>query len=67
MSDARVIARERRDRLGEGPMWSARHDALFWVDILGRRINRMALADGHIDSFEQPHYAAWIITRRIMA
>ena len=63
MSDARVIARERRDRLGEGPMWSARHDALFWVDILGRRINRMALADGHIDSFEQPHYAAWIIER----
>ena len=63
MSDVRVIARERRDRLGEGPMWSARHGALFWVDILGRRINRMALADGRVDSFEQPHYAAWIIER----
>lgn len=63
MSDVRVIARERRDRLGEGPIWSARHDALFWVDILGRRINRMALADGRVDSFDQPHYAAWIIER----
>lgn len=65
MSDVRVIARERRDRLGEGPMWSARHDALFWVDILGRRINRMALADGRVDSFGQLHYAAWIIEREV--
>src|SRR3546814_6901235 len=31
--------------------------------MLGRRINRMALADGRIESFEQPHYAAWIIER----
>src|SRR3546814_21082165 len=51
------------DLLGEGPLWSARDDSLFWVDILGRRINRMALADGRIESFEQPHYAAWIIER----
>ncbi|WP_439569592.1 SMP-30/gluconolactonase/LRE family protein [Sphingopyxis sp.] len=63
MADVRVIERERRDRLGEGPMWSARYEALFWVDILGRRINRMALTDGCVDSFEQPHYAAWIIER----
>lgn len=63
MPDVRVIARDRRDRLGEGPLWSARHDALFWVDILGRRINRMTLSDEHVESFEQPHYAAWIIER----
>ena len=63
MSDVRVIARDRRDRLGEGPLWSARQDSLFWVDILGRRINRMKLADGRVESFEQPHYAAWIIER----
>jgi sugar lactone lactonase YvrE len=63
MSDVRVIARDRRDRLGEGPLWSARHDSLFWVDIMGRRINRMALADERVESFEQPHYAAWIIER----
>src|SRR3546814_16853211 len=63
MADVRGIARDRRDRLGEGPLWSARQDSLFWVDILGRRINRMALADGRVESFEQPHYAAWIIER----
>src|SRR3546814_3230488 len=63
MADVRVSARDRRDRLGEGALWSARQDSLFWVDILGRRINRMALADGRVESFEQPHYAAWIIER----
>lgn len=63
MQDVRVIARDRRDRLGEGPLWSARHGALFWVDILGRRINRMTLSGERVESFEQPHYAAWIIER----
>jgi sugar lactone lactonase YvrE len=63
MTEVRVIARSRHDRLGEGPLWSARHEALFWVDILGRRINRMALADERVESFEQPDHAAWIIER----
>ena len=58
---ARVIAPARRDLLGEGPMWSAREGALFWVDILGRRINRLALDGEAIEAFEQPDYAAWII------
>lgn len=61
--DVRVIARERRDRLGEGPLWSARENALYWVDILDRRINRLSLADDRIQSFQQPDYAAWIIER----
>ena len=26
--------------LGEGPMWSERHQALYWVDILARRLQR---------------------------
>ena len=26
--------------LGEGPVWSAREQALYWVDILGRRLHR---------------------------
>lgn len=61
MTEVRVVERERRDLLGEGPLWSARDDALYWVDILGRRINR--LAGDTVDSFEQPAYAAWIIER----
>ena len=34
----RIIARDRSDLLGEGPMWSARERALLWVDILGRKV-----------------------------
>lgn len=63
MAEVRIIARDRRDRLGEGPLWSARENALYWVDILGRRINRLSLADDAVTSFEQPDCAAWVIER----
>jgi sugar lactone lactonase YvrE len=63
LSDARVIHRDRRDRLGEGPLWSARENALYWVDILDRRINRLSLADDRVESFAQPDHAAWILER----
>lgn len=63
MSLIRVIEREHQDRLGEGPLWSARHNALFWVDILGCRIQRLSLDDNNVEHFDQPDYAAWIIER----
>jgi sugar lactone lactonase YvrE len=64
MAEARVIARDRSDRLGEGPLWSTRENAMYWVDILDRRINRLSLVDDAVESFEQPDYAAWIIERQ---
>ncbi|WP_369062323.1 SMP-30/gluconolactonase/LRE family protein [Caulobacter sp. 73W] len=63
MSEVRVIQRDCRDRLGEGPLWSARENALFWVDILEHRINRLSLANDGVISFAQPNYAAWVIER----
>jgi len=63
MALVRTIERDTRDRLGEGALWSPRHNALLWVDILGCRIHRLSLDDGRIDSFEQPAYAAWIVER----
>jgi len=53
----------RPDQLGEGSLWSAREDALYWVDILGFRINRLSLTDRGFTSFAQPGYAAWILER----
>lgn len=32
--------------LGEGTRWSVREQALYWVDILGRRLHRLRPADG---------------------
>lgn len=63
MSLPRVIQREGRDRLGEGPLWSARENAVYWVDILSHRIHRLSLADDRVTSFDQPDYAAWLIER----
>jgi D-xylonolactonase len=32
--------------LGEGALWSPQHQALWWVDILGRQLHRLRWADG---------------------
>lgn len=64
MNGVRVIARDRCDRLGEGLLWSARDDALYWTDILGQRLNRLGLADERVDYWEMPEMIGWVIERR---
>jgi sugar lactone lactonase YvrE len=59
----RTIARDRRDRLGEGPLWSARENAVYWVDLLERRLNRVSLADDAVASWEMPDVIGWAIER----
>lgn len=63
MPQVEVVERDQADRLGEGPLWSARENALYWVDILGRRVQRLSLDDRSVETFEQPGYTAWIIER----
>jgi sugar lactone lactonase YvrE len=63
MALVRTVERSRRDRLGEGLLWSAREDAVFWVDILGQTLNRIALADDRIDSWAMPDMIGWVIER----
>ncbi|MGH6633659.1 MAG: SMP-30/gluconolactonase/LRE family protein, partial [Sphingopyxis sp.] len=48
MSAFDIVERDTRDRLGEGPLWSPRDNALYWVDILGCGLNRFDLAGGDI-------------------
>lgn len=38
--------------LGEGPHWHAAEQALYWVDILGRRIHRWRAAEAEHDVFD---------------
>jgi len=63
MSDVRVIERDHRDRLGEGLLWSAREAALYWVDILGARVNHLDLASGRIVDWAMPDTIGWLIER----
>lgn len=67
-ADVRVVERSDRDLLGEGPLWSAREGALYWVDILGKRLNRLSLAgadeeQGRVDAWAMPDTLGWVIER----
>lgn len=63
-TDYAVIARADRDLLGEGPLWSARENALYWVDIKAPRVNRLSLADGAVQTWSMPEQIGWLIERR---
>ncbi|WP_374944264.1 SMP-30/gluconolactonase/LRE family protein [Sphingomonas sp.] len=63
MARVRTIARDRRDTLGEGVLWSARENAVYWVDILGQRLNRLSLADDSVDGWDMPDVLGWVIER----
>lgn len=53
-----------RDRLGEGTYWSAREQAVYWVDISGHALNRLSLGDGNIARWHMPERIGWVIERR---
>jgi len=61
-SDVRIVARDRRDSLGEGSLWSVRDQALYWVDILDFRVNHMTL-DGAVSTWQLDDYVGWVIER----
>ena len=46
--------------LGEGPVWSAREDALWFVDIKQKRIHRFAAATGDLRSWDAPAQPGFI-------
>jgi sugar lactone lactonase YvrE len=60
----RMIPRDRRDRLGEGPIWSPSEQALFWVDILGKKLNRLRPSDDSVTCWDLPTPTGWVIERR---
>lgn len=52
LSDARA-------RLGESPVWSARHKAVWWVDILGRKLLRTTL-QGSTQQWNTPEIPGFV-------
>lgn len=64
MSAVRIIEESGRSLLGEGPLWSVRDNAVYWVDILGQRLQRLALADGSVERWEMPEPIGWVIERK---
>jgi sugar lactone lactonase YvrE len=58
-----VVPRPERDILGEGLLWSPRQAALFWTDIIGRKLWRLALADNAVTHWGLPEMIGWVVER----
>ena len=58
------VACDIRCELGEGPLWSAREDAIYWVDITGASLHRRTLADGEVKTWQMPEKIGWVAERR---
>ena len=52
--DQAVCVADCKAVLGEGPVWVAAEQALYWLDIKGRRIFRRGFADGAVTSWDTP-------------
>jgi xylono-1,5-lactonase len=63
MPNYRIVPRAQRDLLGEGPLWSSRDNALYWVDILAPAVHRLSLTDGSSCSWGMPELVGWVIER----
>jgi sugar lactone lactonase YvrE len=60
---ARVVSGSGRAVLGEGPLWADRAQAVYWVDIIGQRLNRLALGPGTVTGWSMPEPIGWVIER----
>lgn len=61
--DYRIVERDSLDLLGEGPIWSPRRRALFWVDIMAPALRRLELDSGAVTSWAMPERIGWAIER----
>jgi len=53
-----------RATLGEGPLWSARENAVYWVDIKGSMLHRLSLGDERQQSWPMPQWLCWVVERQ---
>lgn len=49
--------------LGEGPVYDARDDAVYFVDIKAPRLHRLSLRDGGRASWDMPEPTGWVLPR----
>jgi sugar lactone lactonase YvrE len=59
MSDVQILS-DSRDQVGESPVWSLAEQALYWVDIEGRRIHRFDWVSQLQQSWNTPERVACI-------
>jgi sugar lactone lactonase YvrE len=52
-----------RTVLGEGPVYDAREDALYFVDIKGKRLHRLILKSRAQTTWDMPEAIGWVLPR----
>jgi len=55
-----LLLPDHRDQVGESPVWSPAEQALYWVDIEGRKLHRWMYADQRVQSWETAERPACI-------
>jgi sugar lactone lactonase YvrE len=63
VADVRVVPRDRPRPARRGADLACDEGALYWVDILEQRLNRLTLADGRVDEWAMPEMIGWVIPR----
>ncbi len=63
MSEPRLLL-DAKANPGEGPLWSARDQAIYWTDIKVKKLNRYRLTDGATQSWDMPDMVCWAVERR---
>lgn len=58
------VAAETGDRVGEGPVWIAAESALYWVDVLAPRLNRLSLRDNTLTHWTMPEPIGFVVARQ---
>jgi len=58
------VAAHPHDCVGEGPVWIAEEDALYWVDVLGQAINCLSLRGRSLRRWPAPEPIGFLIPRR---
>ncbi len=51
-------------QLGEGPLWVAEQERLYFVDLKGQQLHSYDAASGQQRSWAMPDYICWLIARR---
>lgn len=64
MSCAWTLAWDLGCTLGEGPIWSARDQAVYFVDIKVPAVHRLGLRDGARTSWSMPEMIGWLAERQ---
>lgn len=64
MADEVELLFDSRSTLGEGPMWSVKEQALYWVDIMGCLVHRLDVASGDHQQYDIGQEVGTVVLRQ---